>query len=84
MTLRGVTKPRSKLVKDENRDLLADFQNIFNRYKKYFPQLLNINRKCDVRQIEIHRVQPLLFDTRPFEVAIGIAKLKRYKSQGNN
>jgi hypothetical protein len=35
-------QPRSNLVKDENGDLLADSHNIFNRWKHYFSQLLNI------------------------------------------
>jgi hypothetical protein len=34
--------PRNNLVKDENGDLLAYSQNILNRWKKYFPQLLNV------------------------------------------
>jgi hypothetical protein len=38
------TAPRSKLVKDENVDLLADSLNILNRWKNYFSQLLNIHR----------------------------------------
>jgi hypothetical protein len=29
-------QPRSNLVKDENGDLLADPQNILNRWKNYF------------------------------------------------
>jgi hypothetical protein len=37
--------------------------------------LLNVHRVSDVRQIEIHKAEPLL----PFEVQIVIAKLKRYK-----
>jgi hypothetical protein len=30
-------QPISNLVKDENGDLLADSQNILNRWKNYFP-----------------------------------------------
>jgi hypothetical protein len=32
-------------VKDENGDVLADSQNILNRWKNYFSQLLNV---CNV------------------------------------
>jgi hypothetical protein len=32
-------QPRSNLVKDENGDLLAYFNNIVNRWKRYFSQL---------------------------------------------
>jgi hypothetical protein len=42
-------------VKDENGDLLADYHNILNRWKKYFSQLLNVNNVSDVRQEEFKR-----------------------------
>jgi hypothetical protein len=44
MTSRGGYQPRSKLVKDENGDLLADSHNILSRWKNYFSQLLNVHR----------------------------------------
>jgi hypothetical protein len=42
-------------VKDED-DLLANSDTIFNRWKNYYYQLLNI---C-IRQIEIHTAEPLV------------------------
>jgi hypothetical protein len=66
-------------VKYENGDLLAHSSNIFNRWKNY-PQLLNVHRVSDVRQREIHIVEPLVSDPSPFDVEIAIAKLKRHKS----
>jgi hypothetical protein len=65
-------------VKDENDDLLADSQNILNRWKNYFSQLLNVCRVSHVRKIEIHTAEPR--DRSPFEFEIGIANLKKYKS----
>jgi hypothetical protein len=41
---------QSNLVKDENGDLLADSDNIFNRWKNYFSQLLNVH----IRQIQLN------------------------------
>jgi hypothetical protein len=38
----------------------------------------------DVRQIEIHTAEPLVPDPSPFEVETAIAKLKKYKSLGND
>jgi hypothetical protein len=70
-------QPRSDLVKDKNGDLLADSHNILNKWN-YCSQLLNVHRVCDVRQIEIHAAEPLVPDPGPFEVEIGIAKLKRH------
>jgi hypothetical protein len=43
-------QPRSNLVRNENGDLLADSNSILNRWKSYFPQLLNAHNVSDVRQ----------------------------------
>jgi hypothetical protein len=67
-------------VKD---DLLADSHNVLNRWKNYFTQSLNVYRVSDIRQIEIHRAEPLIPDLSPFDVEIAIAKLKRYKWPGS-
>jgi hypothetical protein len=40
---------RNNLVKDKNGDLLADSHNIFNNWKNYFSQLLNVHNASDVR-----------------------------------
>jgi hypothetical protein len=52
MDSRGVTDLKVT-HKNENGDLIADSYNIFNRWKNYFSQLLNVNRVSDFRQIEI-------------------------------
>jgi hypothetical protein len=49
-------QPQSNLVKDENGYLLPDSDNIFNRWKNYYSQLLNVR----IRQIEIHTAEPLV------------------------
>jgi hypothetical protein len=36
-------QPRNNLMKDENGGLLADSHNILNRWKNYFPLLLNVH-----------------------------------------
>jgi hypothetical protein len=41
-------QPKRDLVKDENGDFLEDSQNILNRWKNYFSQLLNVHRVNDV------------------------------------
>jgi hypothetical protein len=41
---------RSKFVKDEKGDLLADSNTILNSWKSYFSQLLNVHDVSDVRQ----------------------------------
>jgi hypothetical protein len=64
-------------VKDENGDLLADSHKILNRWKSYFPQLLNVRNVSDVRHIEVHTVEPLVPGPSHLEVEIVIAKLNR-------
>jgi hypothetical protein len=52
------------------------------RWRNYFSQLLNVHGDNDVRQTEIHTVEPLLPEPSVFEVEMAIEKLKRYKSPG--
>jgi hypothetical protein len=40
---KGVYQPRSKLVKDENGDVLVDSHNTLDRWNNYFSQLLNVH-----------------------------------------
>jgi len=68
-------RPRNKLVKDDNIDLLADSQNIFKRWKNYFCQLLNVHDVNDVRQTEMQTAEPLLPEYCSIGVEIAIEKL---------
>jgi hypothetical protein len=77
-------QPRNNLVKDENGDLLADSHNILNRWKNYFPQLLNVHTVSDLRQKEIYTAEPLIPSPSCHEAENAIAKLKRYKSPGSD
>jgi hypothetical protein len=77
-------QPRNNLVRDDNGDLLADSNNILNRWKCYFSQLLNVHNVSDVRQIEIHTAGPPVPSPSHLEVEIVIAKLKKYKSPGSD
>jgi hypothetical protein len=51
-------QPTTNLVKDERGDLLGDPHKILNRWKKYFCQLLNIDRAGALRQTEMHTAAP--------------------------
>jgi hypothetical protein len=44
-------QPRNNFMKTENGDLLADSENILNRWKNYYTyfQLLNVHSVSDVR-----------------------------------
>jgi hypothetical protein len=53
-------------LKDENGDLFAD-SHILNKWKNYFSHLLNVYRISDVKQIELHTAQPLVFDPTSLE-----------------
>jgi hypothetical protein len=52
------------------------------RWRNYFSQLLNVHGDNDVKQTEIHAVEPLVPEPSAFEVHMAIEKLKRYKSSG--
>jgi hypothetical protein len=69
--------PRINIIKDENGNLLADPQNVLNRWKNSFNQVLNAHGVHDVRQMERLVPEPSLV-----EVKIAIGKLKSYKSPG--
>jgi hypothetical protein len=62
-------------VKDEISDLLAD-SHILSKRKNYFPQLLNVYRVSDVRQLEIHTAEQSVLDPTPLEAEITTAKFK--------
>jgi hypothetical protein len=48
--LKKCYQPRTKLLKDERGDLLADPCKILNRWKNYFCQLLNVHGAGGVMQ----------------------------------
>jgi hypothetical protein len=75
-------QPRSNIIKDENGNLLADPQNVLNRWKNFFNQLLNVNGVDDVRKMDIHTAEPLMPEPSLVEVEISIGKLKSYKFLG--
>ena len=69
-------QPITTIVKDDKGDLVADYHSIMARWRNYFPQLLNLREVKDVRQAEIHRVEPLVLEPSAFEVELAIEKLK--------
>jgi len=61
-------QPRTIIVKDDKGELVADPHSIMARWRKYFAQLLNVHEDDDVRQAEIHTVEPLVPEPSAFEV----------------
>jgi hypothetical protein len=74
-------QPRIYIIKYENGNLIADPQNILNRWKNFFNQVLNVHGFHDVRQMDIHMAEPLVPEHSLVKVEIATQKLKRYKSQ---
>jgi len=66
-------------VKERNGNLFADSHNIFNRWKNYFSQLLNIYGVNDVRQTKVHTDYTLVSEPSPYEAEIATGKMRRYK-----
>ena len=73
---------KTTIVKDEKGDLVADSHSIMARWRNYFSKLLNVHEIKDVRQAEIHTVEPLVPEPSAFEVELAIEKLKNHKSPG--
>ena len=71
-------QPITTTVKDEKGDLVADPHSIMARWRNYFSQLLNVHEVKDVRQAEIHTVEPLVPEPSAFEVELTIEKLKNH------
>jgi hypothetical protein len=76
--------PINNLVREQNGDLLADFNTTVNKWKGYFSHLLNVDNISDVKQIKIHTAEPLIPGPSHLQVEISIAKLKKYKSPGSD
>ena len=64
---------------DEKGDLVADSHSIMARWRNYFSQLLNVHEVKDVRQAEIHTVEPLVAEPSAFVVEWAIEKLKNHQ-----
>jgi hypothetical protein len=77
-------QPRINIIKDENGNLIADPQNVLNRWKNFLNQLLNVHGVHDVRQMDIHMAGPLMPEPSIVKVETAIGKLKSYKSPGTD
>jgi hypothetical protein len=64
-------------VKDGNANLVADSDNILNRWKNYFSQLLNVHNVSDVMQIEVHTAEPLVPSPSCLEVENCYCKVEK-------
>ena len=69
--------PRTTIIKDKKGDLVADPHSIMARWMNYFFQLLNVHEVKDIRQAEIHTVEPLVPEPSVFEVQLPIEKIKK-------
>jgi hypothetical protein len=75
-------QPRTRVVKDEKGDLVADSHSIMARWRNYLSQMLNVHGVSDVRQAEIHATEPLVPEPSVLEVELAFEKLKSHKSPG--
>jgi hypothetical protein len=69
---------RINIIKDENGNRLPDPQNVLNRWKHFFNQVLNVHGVHNVRQKNTHTAEPLVQEPSLVEVEIAIVKSKRY------
>ena len=60
--------------------MVSDLHNVLARWRNLFSHLLNVHVVNDVRQTEIHKVEPLVSERSAFEIDMAIEELKRHKS----
>jgi hypothetical protein len=77
-------QPGINIIKDENGNLIAYPQNVLNRCKNFFNQVLNVHRVHYVRQMDIHTAEPLVPEPSLVKVEITIEKLRSYESPGTD
>jgi hypothetical protein len=70
-------QPRTRIVKDEKGDLVADSHSFMARWRNYYSQILNVHGLSDVRQAEIHTAEPLVPEPSDLEVELAIENLKK-------
>jgi hypothetical protein len=68
------------IIKDQNGNLIADPQNVLNRWTNFFNQVLNVHGVHKVREMDIHSTESLVPEPSPVEAETAIGKLKSYKS----
>ena len=65
-------QPRTRIVKDEKGDLVADSHSIMARWRNYFSHILNVHGVSDVSKAEIHTAEPLVPEPSALEVELAI------------
>jgi hypothetical protein len=62
--------------------VVADSHSIMARWRNYFSQILNVHGVSDVRQAEIHTVEPLVPEPSALKMELVSEKIKSHKSPG--
>ena len=68
---------RSNIVKDEKSNGFTNSHSVLAMCRKYFSQLLNVYGVNDVRQSDIHKVEPMVPEPSALEAEMFIGKLKK-------
>jgi hypothetical protein len=66
---------RINIVKDKIDNLLADPQNVLNKWKEFFNKALYVHAVHDVRQMDVHTAEPLVPEPSLVETEVAIGKL---------
>ena len=69
-------QPGTNIVMNEKGDLVTDCHSILARWRNHFSQLLNVHGVNDIRQTEIHTAEPLVPQSRAFEIELAIENLR--------
>jgi hypothetical protein len=77
-------KIRISIIKNESDIHLLDPQNVLNRCKNFFNQVLNVHGIHNISKMVIHMAKPLVPAPSLVEMKIAIGKLKSYTSPGTD
>ena len=70
----------TKIRKDEKGDLVKESHSILAKWRNHFSQLFNVHGVNDVRQKEIHTIEPQVPDLSAFDIETAFENLQRHKS----
>ena len=68
-------QPRTRIIKDEKGDLVAESHSIMAKWRNFFSQILNVHGISDVSQAEIHTAEPPMPEPSALEFELSIGKL---------
>ena len=71
------------MVKDKNKNLITDSEEVLSPWKNYFERLLNVEFRNDQKRtenLESHTIEPTIEEPTISEVKDAVKRLKNHKA----